>query len=302
MQKVAVLMSTFNGGKFLKEQIDSVLNQINVDVCLLVRDDGSTDGTQSILDDYKSQNLLNWYQGDNVGPAKSFMDLVFQAPNCDYYAFCDQDDFWLPNKLFRAVSLLENAECPALYCSANTLVNEHLEAYTQVQRKQIRKSPTFGGVLLKCCAIGCTYVFNKMARNQILKTPGDAEIVMHDAWIQKIIFCIGDVIYDNESFILYRQHEKNVIGSSTSKTNQWIRRFRKTRNILSGSRRNVISDIYDIYRSEMTDKNKISVIEDFYNLNHSFAARIRLCCSENVRCFNLIDTILFKLLILVGKI
>ena len=107
MKNVTVLMSTYNGETYLKEQIDSILAQEGIRVKLLVRDDGSKDSTQQILDDYSKRGLLEWYKGENLKSARSFMNLVDTVSlDADYYAFSDQDDFWEKDKLSRAIDML----------------------------------------------------------------------------------------------------------------------------------------------------------------------------------------------------
>ena len=98
MNNICVLMSTYNGGKFLREQINSILNQVNANITLLIRDDGSSDNTLGILKEYEEQNKLTFYSGKNMGPAMSFIDLLFSAPEAEYYAFADQDDFHHPQE------------------------------------------------------------------------------------------------------------------------------------------------------------------------------------------------------------
>ena len=92
MKEITVLMSTYNGEMFIREQIDSILNSKDVELQLLVRDDGSSDQTIPILKSYQTKKKLSFYQGHNVRPAKSFMELLCKAPNSKYYAFSDQDD------------------------------------------------------------------------------------------------------------------------------------------------------------------------------------------------------------------
>lgn len=99
-------MTTYNGEKYLKEQLDSLLKQVGVSVKILVRDDGSTDQTKSILDTYQKKGLIDWYCGEHLNAPRGFLDLINRAPNADYYAFCDQDDVWDSDKLFIAVNLL----------------------------------------------------------------------------------------------------------------------------------------------------------------------------------------------------
>jgi len=99
-------MSTYNGEKYLEEQINRILAKTDVDFRLLVRDDNSSDGTVAILRRYENHPRFQWYGGENLGCAKSFMDLLYSAPDADFYAFSDQDDIWYPNKISSAIYLL----------------------------------------------------------------------------------------------------------------------------------------------------------------------------------------------------
>ena len=102
-------MSTYNGEKYIKTQLDSILAQDYEEIDLLIRDDGSTDSTREILSAYaKKYSSITWYSGKNIGVQKSFFDLILKANlERDYYAFADQDDKWLPGKISRAVSILK---------------------------------------------------------------------------------------------------------------------------------------------------------------------------------------------------
>ncbi|MBR7166470.1 MAG: glycosyltransferase [Bacteroidaceae bacterium] len=104
---VQVLMSTYNGMQYIREQLQSIYAQQGVDLSLLVRDDGSTDGTLQLLDEEQQAGRLSWYSGKNLGPAFSFWDLLHNAPEAPYYAFCDQDDVWDADKLAVAVAAME---------------------------------------------------------------------------------------------------------------------------------------------------------------------------------------------------
>ena len=107
MKSIQVLLSTYNGARYLREQLDSLLSQENVDIKILVRDDGSTDDTIKILNEYQNRGLLAWYTGPNMRPAKSFLNLLIQSPESEVYAFCDQDDVWKPEKMYMAVCQLK---------------------------------------------------------------------------------------------------------------------------------------------------------------------------------------------------
>ena len=143
---ITVLMSTYNGEKYLHEQIDSILRQQGVKVNLLVRDDGSTDNTLAILDKYQEEGLLTFYTGENLGPQRSFLHLLQQAPQSDYYAFADQDDIWLEDKLSTGIKQLQNdKEKPALYFSQTQLTDEELNPIPSVI---IHPKVTFGEMLV----------------------------------------------------------------------------------------------------------------------------------------------------------
>ena len=127
MKIVCVLLSTYNGEKYLKEQLDSVLNQKDITLNFLVRDDGSTDSTIDILKQYEKEGKIKLIVGKNIGYKKSFYELAKLAPLSDYYAFCDQDDVWDDDKLITAVNMLEreNNSIPLLYFSALRVVNNN---------------------------------------------------------------------------------------------------------------------------------------------------------------------------------
>ena len=127
VKKVQILMSTYNGEDYIREQLDSILAQSYPDVDILIRDDGSKDDTFVILKEYEERHSnIKAFQGENLGINKSFFELLKKSQG-DYIGFCDQDDYWLPEKIEKAVQQLERMTGPALYCGAKTLVNENLE-------------------------------------------------------------------------------------------------------------------------------------------------------------------------------
>lgn len=213
MKKIAVLMSTYNGEKYLREQLDSILNQKNVEVSILIRDDGSTDSTIYLLDAYKNKyRNISWYNGKNIRTAKSFIDLIINAPkDVDYYAFSDQDDVWIEDKLSRAVDLLEELDSsyPRLYCSNYQLVDNQLHYLPDNNHVS---TETFGAALVSSCCTGCTTVFDKKLK-EFLSIEIPNYILMHDDWAHKVCLAVGgSVFYDKEKHILYRQHGNNVDG------------------------------------------------------------------------------------------
>lgn len=212
MDEVAVLMSTYNGEKYLGQQIDSILRQKDINVQLFIRDDGSCDGTRDVLNKYKKINNVSISYGDNVGYVKSFFKLIelyLHTPQkADFVAFSDQDDFWLSDKLKAAVDFI-NHKGKTLYFSNLTFTNNELTAYGVKDYSKYKK--TFGSAMAMSSVAGCTMV---LTNDLIDCIPLNVELpsgVGHDAWIYK--YCLGagyQVVFDKHSHILFRRHTGNA--------------------------------------------------------------------------------------------
>lgn len=248
-------MSTYNGEKYLREQIDSILAQEDVKVDLLVRDDGSSDGTIAILNEYKEKKLLDWYDGGNLGPARSFLDLLNKAGKYDYYAFSDQDDYWMPEKLSVAVKKLATAKkgVPAVYFSNKEIVDEHLE--NGRMSDLVVPVVSFKSSIVRNIATGCTMVFNASLRDEVLKYQ-PKYLEMHDSWIYRVCLAVkGEAIYDNNAYIKYRQHGGNVIGANDGVLSKVRRRFTKFFNP-DHTREKVAKEILKGYADSMYESDK----------------------------------------------
>ena len=211
METVVVLLSTYNGEKYLKEQIESIISQRNVNIKLIVRDDGSKDSTIDILDDYKNRGLLTYYKGKNLGPIWSFMDLMYNAPSCKYYALSDQDDVWDLNKLYKGICALDN-DRPSLYYHGMDVVDENLESYDFYFREEVFSKSLEYSCLYGDEIAGCTMIFNEKLLDKI-KEYKPAFLTMHDGWIHRVCLCVHGSIYaDKSPLIHYRQHSSNTVG------------------------------------------------------------------------------------------
>lgn len=208
---VTVVLATYNGEKYLREQLDSILKQKGVSVKILVRDDGSKDGTKSILDEYQKKGLLAWYTGEHLNVQKGYLDLLKHAPQSDYYAFCDQDDVWDDDKLLYAVTELDEFpnDKPAIYYCGQRLVDENLKLLS-VHKIAADRSP-YANFMISNVA-GCTAVFNQKLVDAVNSASPDF-ILMHDSWLFKICLALGGSYYaDSAAHINYRQHGNNVAG------------------------------------------------------------------------------------------
>ena len=208
-RKVQILMSTYNGEQYLREQIDSLLQQAYPEIEILVRDDGSKDSTPDILRDYaRRYDNIRIFLEDNVGVTKSFFELLKRS-EADYVAFCDQDDIWLEQKVVQAVEKLQTIKTPALYCSNKILVDAHGKVIAENDKKKL--TPGFGNAVIESVCTGCTMVLNReLAENIKAHIPERA--ILHDWWCYLVASYVGQVVFDEKSYILYRQHEHNVVG------------------------------------------------------------------------------------------
>lgn len=271
---IQVLMSTYNGEKYLKEQIDSILSQdceeeTDTKLKLLIRDDGSKDGTQKILETYaeKYPDKIQWFQGENVGVIKSFFDLILKSDEkADYYAFSDQDDYWMPDKLSVAVKKLKQmqkkaaveniSKYPLLYCCRPKLVDENLqELVSEIKRPPMRAG--FGNAIVENIVTGCTLVMNHALRDMAKDNPPEFT-VMHDWWFYLLASCYGEVYYDETPHICYRQHSGNVLGSNVNRLNEFRDRLKR----FKGNRRNIsrqLEEFVRVYNILVDDKSENTI-------------------------------------------
>ena len=210
--RVTVLMSTYNGEKYVGEQIDSILAQKDVDVHLDIRDDGSSDSTVDIIKKYDDKyDNIHFSAGESLGVGRSFMKLLYEASDSDYYAFADQDDYWYDDKLCVAIEALqEYSDKPTLYCCNQNIVDSDRNFRKIRFPEDLRISGCITGVFHNFYA-GCTMVMNRSLRNILVDSdrmpPLDFfERRIHDAWVNCVGSLVGKVIFDNEPHMDFRRH------------------------------------------------------------------------------------------------
>ena len=215
--EVAICMCTYNGARFLKEQMDSFATQTHKNWRLWVSDDGSTDGTLDIIADYIERwgsKKIQLFHGPRKGFCANFLSLTNRKEiSGTYFAWADQDDVWMPDKLFRAMSCLASGapEQPALYCCRVILTDEKGVIYGLSPLHAQQNS--FSNALIQNIGSGNTMVFNQSARSLITLAGKDTVPFSHDWWAYIIVTgCGGRVYYDVNPFLRYRQHDRNIIG------------------------------------------------------------------------------------------
>ena len=223
--KVHVLLSTYNGEKYLREQLDSIFDQTYENFTLYIRDDGSSDQTLEIIKQYEKDNeaaagrikLLEHGEGKNIGWQRSFWLLLEQCGGADYYAFCHQDDVWLPKKIEVAVDMLQEEENnkPLLYYANYNYCDENLNIGHEAPRPHLPLE--FKDVMMYTPAFGFAIVINEKLRCKCLETT-DKTGLAHDGWVQKIAASMGKILYDETSVALYRRHGNAVTSGNSGIT------------------------------------------------------------------------------------
>ena len=298
--KLIVLMSTYNGEKYLKDQLNSLVTQELLPDQILIRDDGSSDSTLEILKYYSdSYKFIKYYQGENLGPAKSFMELIKTCDEADYYALCDQDDVWFKDKLkvaYETVEAIRPSDRPILYCSRFTLADEKLNELDSNISK-LYSYTDYAHSLLFQTAPGCTFFFNQAARVEINKYDMNKEYcIIHDSIIHKVCAMLGKVILDETSHMYYRQHGNNQIGlSANEKKNNLVRIKRFFTGKLKHYRKDTAISLLNVYGDIMSEENKeLTNIVAHYDEDRQLAKKL-----ISMDCFKThsINDFYFKLLV-----
>lgn len=299
--KVIICMSTYNGEKYVTEQIESLLNQTYSNIEIYVRDDGSKDNTIKILEEYEKQNKIHFIKGKNVGVVNSFNECLKEAyDNADYFAYCDQDDRWHENKIEKAVSKLkiEKQELPLLYFSEFNYCDENLNF---VNKSNInKKGASFENSIVECISFGIVEVFNKKLAEKILKS-GTDNICFHDWWAYIIAAGLGKVVYDNEATVEYRRTGSNVSPSGKAGIQLQIYRIKKFifgkyfKNI-----REQINKYKNLFYEELKQENK--KIIDLFSLKYSFIKSIQKLFYTKMFRQNIVDEIMCRVLFLFGRL
>lgn len=305
LKTVHVFLSTYNGEKYLREDLDSILAQESVQVELHVRDDGSKDGTADILKEYAQRYPnMDVVFGDNVGYIRSFMWLTeHQEPReGEYYAFSDQDDIWLPKKLISAVEMIENDgfDGPMVYYSDLNVVDEN--------DKFIRKANTWEGTITKYKLSvfigirGCTMVFNN-SMQKLLFGRKVQKISGHDTYIALIGYWLGKVVYDENAYIDYRQTGENLSITGTSSRDKLMKNLvyvKKRMTVRSNIHEDNAKEVIRQYGEEYSDKlDELKLVADY---KKNIRSRVALLTNPRFKSFSMPIRVFNDLFIIIGKL
>lgn len=204
---VQVLLATYNGEKYLGEFLESLLAQVGVRIHLMTSDDGSSDSTLLILEQYANRFCyFTQLEGPNKGPAANFFFLLEHADS-NYVAFADQDDIWMPKHLLSSINRIRNLNVPALsFCAQMEFSNKQIVIRTWPRTNFL--DHTFYSYVFQNPARGCTQVFNRELLEIAKEAPRNSA-VMHDWWIVNLATLSGKVNFSNSAEIFYRLHSEN---------------------------------------------------------------------------------------------
>ena len=297
--RVKVMMSSYNGARYIKEQIDSIIAQENVLVDLFIRDDGSVDGTIDILREIEAQHKnVNVCFANNVGPCRSFLELLFSDDSIefDYYAFSDQDDIWMPDKLKRAIECIEDETKPALYYSALLTFQE---ATGKKQVVSNEREYSFAESFFQSHYPGCTMVWNRAGMKLIQGISKPNTAIMHDLFLVQVFMGTDNkIIYDKESKIKYRIHGDNLSVKKDNLAGE-ILRYRK----ILKNQKNLRYRSAKAYREVMGNRlagDKLKIINTIVEYNKTFASRCMLAKMISHTKFTAKTKVVFILAVLAG--
>lgn len=300
--RVNVLLATFNGARFLREQLQSISAQTLPVSRVTVRDDGSTDDTVRLVQEWASGRPgVALLQGAQLGVTKNFLTLLASPDeNSDYFAFCDQDDVWLPHKIENAVGALEECGCdvPAMYFSRIELVDERLQhlGYSRAPRRT-----GFGNALVENIAIGCSMLLNRRARDLICERLPE-KAVMHDWWCYVVVSAFGRVVYDDRPGVRYRQHAGNVLGGASWAIEHFRRRLSRFLTLPRGARLlgEQAEEFLGCFGEALRPQYR-TMLERFLCTRGNIWARVSYGAAMDVWRQTWVDTALLRAMILLGR-
>ena len=299
--KVAILLSTYNGEKYLADQIKSIQRQTFKKWDLYVRDDGSTDNTVDQIKEYSLKDNRIHFLSDNcknMGPMRSFLKLLKEV-EADYYFFCDQDDVWLEDKLLcmlKPMVAASNDKPRLVYCGLKC-VDQNLNSINN-DFENLMGSISGKARFIGNDMPGCVMLFNKLTRNIAVKYTHDYnDIIMHDWWIALIAETFGQIDFINQKFVLYRQHGDNSIGAG--KNGGIIRKIfqkgilKKQKDIV---RQTYLQDykFYSFFKDILPTETRIFLSQLIDSKNKNILFRFKLFHKNKFNSYSVVRTCVYE--------
>ena len=217
---IDILLPTYNGEKYLKEQLDSILNQTYKNIRLIISDDCSKDSTPKILEEYrgKDERIELYLQKENIGVVKG-IEFLLKKVKSNYYMLADQDDVWLPMKVEKSIETLKKENADLVFGDLEVVDQDLKTMYPSfgdfmlLNRKINKYINSYKVNYLYNCVTGCTVLSKKEFIEKILPIPTESKYLIHDHWIGLVVALNGKLAYMPEKYIKYRQHGNNQVGT-----------------------------------------------------------------------------------------
>lgn len=296
---ISVLLSSYNGEKYIKALIESILNQIcDCNIQLIIRDDGSDDYTIGIITKLmeKYSNII-LYRGRNIGVNASFFELIKMAPKSDYYAIADQDDIWLDGKINTAIAILKSNPNLMLYGSASTQVDADLNLIKK--ERIVSRDITLYNTMIQNFIGGHTQVFTHKFIEIIRQKYDISKIYAYDAYFTNVAMIYDSLYYDKNSYVYYRLHSDNTVGTGTDFFD-WIRKNIKRIESGQGHLYSVQFDYISREYKELMNLDVQKEITRFQKARNSFFKRFIYLFEMKFYRQSIIETVVFKMLYLFG--
>lgn len=311
VEKIVIMMAAYNGVKYIKQQMDSILSQTgDFQILLQVYDDASTDGTQEVLREYEKlyPNVKCIFADKNQGFKNSFWTLLKNAQEADYYAWADQDDIWKEDKLDSAITAIKKMKSDrgVLWCSNYGIINEEnvMIGKMCLDKNNFEKPYNKKHFICLTEIPGCMQVFDNKLKYLIDRT---AEYALrheyaHDAWTAvNAVYC-GDIILDTNLLTLHRRHATSITNNSRSGLNKYIHMLKLAKRSLCGKQyTNYGLGVYEALKDYVKDRNDMYIAEAFAKYKVSWKAKKILLFDKEIRQRNWFSTALLKLCILISK-
>ncbi len=268
---IDILLPTYNGEKYLREQLDSILNQTYKNIRLIISDDCSKDSTPKILEEYrnKDERIELYLQKENMGVVKGIEFLLKKVKN-NYYMLADQDDVWLPIKVEKSIETLKKQKADLVFGDLE-VVDEKLETiyssfgdFMLLNRKIHKYIDSYKVNYLYNCVTGCTILSKREFIEKILPIPTESKYLIHDHWIGLIVALNGKLAYMPEKYIKYRQHGNNQVG--TNKISHGFERLEQVRELFINVKLGVFGTYVnnkERFPKELQEQNKKAF--DYFN-------------------------------------
>lgn len=301
-KKVIVLLSTYNGEKYVEAQIESILNQTYPNIEIYIRDDGSKDHTKDVLKKYETNERVHIEYGENVGFIKNFFWLVKNSGEAEYYAYADQDDVWFPKKIEMAMEKLEEektGDIPMLYFSNYDFYDGDLNFIAHNKVVQIK--PSFQNALMDCMPLGFNTVFNKKTYEMMRANIPECSCG-HDWWTYMVCAGMGKVVYDKRPTVKYRRHNNNVSAGGMSFLKFQVWRFKKFfKNHYFSNIHEQLKEYERLYGSKLNEEDR-KILSLFTRDGYHFVNAMKKAFHSGKYRQRTIDELMVRVLCIVGKL